>query len=184
MRVFSLILATALALGAAACDTAEQAAAPQPASLEDGDTCFARRNWSCAASNYFGYLQNYPNDPAVNAKLGIAYTRSGHHREALPFYKYAEGLGMITYDMYAGYAISLDATGDLDGAIRANRKSLELVPSLVDVRGSLAAQLVRKGQPRDAVRLLEEFDAMLRREGQPAYFTAQIASIKETAGLN
>lgn len=183
MRAFNLILAAALAAGLAACES-PRAAAPLPASLEDGDTCFAQRNWNCAAANFHGYLKTYPNDPAVNAKAGIAYTRAGHHREAVPFYKYAESLGVITYDMYAGYAISLDATGDLDGAIRANRKSLELVPSLVDVRGSLAAQLVRKGQAADAVRLLEEFDTMLRRDGQPPYFTAQIASIKETAGLN
>ncbi|HEY0598806.1 hypothetical protein [Brevundimonas sp.] len=183
MRVFGLIVAAALAAGATACGSPE-AAAPLPASLEDGDRCFAQRNWNCAGRNYHGYLRNYPNDPAVNAKAGIAYTRAGHHREAVPFYKYAESLGVITYDMYAGYAISLDATGDLDGAIRANRKSLELVPSLVDVRGSLAAQLVRKGQPREAVELLEEFDAMLGREGQPPYFTAQIASIRQTAGLD
>ena len=83
--------------------------------------------------------------------------------------------------MYAGYAISLEATGDLDGAIRANRKALELVPSLVDVRGSLAAQLVRKGQSAEAIKLLEDFDAHLRRNGQRAYFTGQIASIKEAA---
>lgn len=183
MRVFGLILATALTLGLTACGSPE-AAAPLPASLEDGDNCFAQRNWNCAGRNYHGYLKNYPNDPTVNAKAGIAYTRAGHHREAVPFYRHAESLGVITYDMYAGYAISLDATADLDGAIRANRKSLELVPSLVDVRGSLAAQLVRKGQPREAVALLEEFDTLLKRDGQPPYFTAQIASIKQAAGLN
>lgn len=181
MRVFTLILAAAAALGLAACEP--EAAAPQPASLPDGDNCFAQRNWNCAAANYNGYLQTYPNDAQVNAKLGIARTRAGHHREALPFYKHAEDLGVITYDMYAGYALSLDATGDLDGAIRANRKALELVPSLVDVRGSLAAQLVRKGQPGEAVDLLEDFDTRLKQQGDQPYFTAQIASIKEKAGL-
>lgn len=182
MRIQSLILASALAL--AACEAAQPAAAPQPASLEDGDKCFAQRNWNCAAANFNGYLKTYPNDPAVNAKLGIARTRAGHHREAVPFYARAEQLGVVTYDMYAGYALSLDATGDLDGAIRANRKALELVPSLVDVRGNLAAQLVRKGEPREAVELLEEFDAHLRRLGEQPYFTAQIASIKDANGLN
>ena len=183
MRVFSLTVAAALALAVGACDQAKPAAAPQPASLQDGDDCFARQDWNCAAANYNGYLKSYPNDPEVNAKLGIARTRAGHHREAVPFYKRAEELGVVTYDMYAGYAISLDATGDLDGAIRANLKSLELVPSLVDVRGSLAAQLVRKGQPKDAVELLEEFDAYLKKHGEQPYFTGQIASIKEKAGL-
>lgn len=181
MRVFSLILATATGLALTACEP--EAAAPQPASLSDGDNCFAQRNWNCAAANYNGYLKAYPNDAQVNAKLGIARTRAGHHREALPFYKRAEDLGVVTYDMYAGYALSLDATGDLDGAIRANRKALEVVPSLVDVRGSLAAQLVRKGEPREAVALLQEFDTLLKRQGDQPYFTAQIASIKEKAGL-
>jgi Flp pilus assembly protein TadD len=183
MRVFSLTLAVVLALGLAACDELKAPAAPQPASLEDGDNCFAEQNWNCAAANYNGYLKAYPNDPIVNAKLGIARTRAGHHREAVPFYKHAEDLGVVTYDMYAGYAISLDATGDLDGAIRANLKALELVPSLVDVRGSLAAQLVRKGQAKDAVELLQEFDTYLKKHGERPYFTAQIASIKEMAGL-
>lgn len=181
MRIAGLLIVAAL--GLTACQQ-EKAEAPQPASLSDGDECFASRDWNCAAANYNGYLKAYPNDPMVNAKLGIARTRAGHHREAVPFYKRAEELGVVTYDMYAGYAISLEATGDLDGAIRANRKSLELVPSLVDVRGALAAQLVRKGQPREAVALLEEFDNGLKRQGDQPYFPAQIASIKEAAGLN
>ena len=179
MRIYGLMFA--MALGLAACES--RPAAPEPASLADGDACFAQRNWNCAAANYNGYLKEYPNDPTVNAKLGIARTRAGHHREAVPFYKQAETLGVVTYDMYAGYAISLEATGDLDNAIRTNRKALEIVPSLVDVRGSLAAQLVREGQPAEAVSLLEEFDTALQRQGQPPYFTAQIASIKQAAGL-
>jgi tetratricopeptide (TPR) repeat protein len=186
MRAIVLTLAAALALAAplAACDQVKPApTAPQPASLEDGNDCFARREWNCAAANYNGYLKTYPNDPEVNARLGMARTRAGHHKEALYFYKKAEDLGVITYDFYASYALSLEATGDLDGAIRANRKSLELVPSLVDVRGSLAAQLVRKGQPAEAVKLLEEFDAYLKTQGEQPYFTAQIASIKQKAGL-
>lgn len=186
MRVIILTLAASLALTAllGACDQVKPApAVPQPASLEDGNDCFARREWNCAAANYNGYLKTYPNDPEVNARLGIARTRAGHHKEALYFYKKAEDLGVITYDFYASYALSLDATGDLDNAIRANLKALELVPSLVDVRGSLAAQLVRKGQPKDAVELLEEFDTYLKKQGEQPYFTAQITSIKAKAGL-
>lgn len=173
------VIILAFALGLAACEGGIAEPPPQPASLSDGDQCFADRNWNCAAANYNGYLQTYPDDPTVNAKLAIARTRAGHHREAVPFYRRAEDLGVATYDMYAGYAISLEATGDLDGAIRANERALEAVPSLVDVRGSLAAQLVRRGEPEEALALLEEFDAYLRENGENPYFTAQIAGIRE-----
>ena len=169
----------AFAIGLSGCEGGNAEAPPQRASLSDGDQCFADQDWNCAAANYNGYLQTYPDDPAVNAKLAIARTRAGHHREAVPFYRHAESLGVATYDMYAGYAISLEATGDLDGAIRANQRALEAVPSLVDVRGSLAAQLVRRGDPEEAVALLEEFDDYLRETGQNPYFTAQIAGIRE-----
>lgn len=178
MRVTGLLLASALALSACG---KEPSAPPERASLPDGDACFAKRDWNCAAANYNGYLKTYPNDPAVNAKLGMARTRAGHHREALPFYRRAEELGVITYDMYAGYAISLEATGDLDGAIRANVKALELVPTLVDVRGSLAAQLVRQGRTDEALKLLRDFDAELVRNGHRPYFPAQIRAIEEAA---
>ena len=53
------------------------------------------------------------------------------------------------------------------------------MPNLVDVRGALAAQLVRTGQRDEAIALLEEFDAFLKDNGRPPYFTAQIASIRE-----
>lgn len=172
------VVILAVAMGLSACEGAPPER-PQPASLEDGDRCFANQDWNCAAANYNGYLQTYPDDPAVNAKLGMARTRAGHHREAVPFYRRAESLGVATYDMYAGYAISLEATGDLDGAIRANELALEAVPSLVDVRGSLAAQLVRRGDPEAALALLEEFDDHLRSVGQRPYFPAQIAAIRE-----
>ena len=174
-----IILAFAIGLSACENGAADAPPPPQRASLSDGDRCFAEQDWNCAAANYNGYLQTYPDDPTVNARLAIARTRAGHHREAVPFYRHAESLGVATYDMYAGYAISLEATGDLDGAIRANERALEAVPSLVDVRGSLAAQLVRRGDPEEALALLEEFDAYLRQQGEAPYFSAQIAGIRE-----
>jgi tetratricopeptide (TPR) repeat protein len=180
MRVWGAVVVGTLSLFAAACD--KVAPPPQPASLEEGDRCFGDGNWNCAAANYNGYLKTYPNDPTVNARLAIARTRAGHHKEAIPFYQKAEELGVVTYDLFASYALSLDAVGDLDGAIRANLKALEIVPRLVDVRGNLANQLVRKGQTKDAIELLEEFDAFLKRKGEDPYFTAQIASIKAKAG--
>lgn len=183
MRFIGSVLAAALALTAAGQVAAATPAKKPAASLQVGDNCMMQQNWSCAAANYAGYLQNYPNDGTVNAKLGIVRTRAGLHKEALPAYAKAEEMGVFTYDLFANWATSLDATGDLDGSIAANRKALELVPNLVDVRGTLAAQLVRKGQPAEAVTLLKEFDAYLKTQGEQPYFKAQIASIKAKAGL-
>lgn len=182
MRMSTIGFVGALAFLSAACEGAAPPAKPEPASLADGDSCLASRDYSCAAANYTGYLKAYPNDSNAQAKLGIALTRAGKHREALPAYAKAEEGGVVTYDLFANYAVSLDAAGDLDGAIKANRKALEIVPSLVDVRGGLARQLVRKGETTEAIRLLEGFDRDLKRQGHPPYFTAQIASIREKAG--
>ena len=83
-------------------------------------------------------------------------------------------MGVATYDTYAGYAISLNATGDIDGAIRYNYAALKLAPTLVDVRGALADQLTKKGRKDEALNLLESFDQSLLDQGWPPYFQAQI----------
>jgi len=88
-----------------------------------------------------------------------------------------EGAG--TYDLFANYAISLDALGKADESIKWNRKTLELVPNLVDVRGTLAQQLAKQGKHDEAIKLLPEFDAYLKRNGQGPYFTGQIMTIRE-----
>ena len=156
-------------------------APPAPAgnpSLGEARTCWQDRDFACAEADYRAYLAKYPNDGSTNAALAIALTQDGRHKEALPFYKHAVALGVATYDTYAGYAVSLDATGDVDDAIRYNYAALKLVPSLVDVRGALANELVRKGQKDEALNLLESFDQTLEDRGEAPYFQSQIDQIR------
>jgi clan AA aspartic protease (TIGR02281 family) len=135
-----------------------------------------------AEADMVAYLGQYPKDAQANALLAITLTQDGHHKEALYYYKVAEGLDVGTYDFYAGYGRSLDAMGDTDGAIRMNQAALKLVPQLVDVRGSLADELVRKGRGPEALDLLESFDRQLEANGHQAYFTGQIERIKTALG--
>jgi clan AA aspartic protease (TIGR02281 family) len=151
-------------------------------SIAEAEECWREGNMPCAEADYMAYLAKYPKDQRANASLAIVLSEDGRHKEALPWYAKAESLGADTYDFHAGHARSLDATGDLDGAIKANYRALALVPSLVDVRGALADQLVRKGRTDEAVNLLETFDRSLEDRGHPPYFTQQIACIR--AGRN
>ncbi len=152
------------------------------ASLSAAEACYRDNDFACTEADYDAYLQKYPNDRTTNARMALVLTRDGRHKEALPYYRKADSLGADTYDFYAGYAESLEATGDIDGAIEKNRASLKIVPSLVDVRGSLANELVRKGRPQEALDLLESFDRTLEDEGQQPYFTSQIEQIKAKMG--
>jgi clan AA aspartic protease (TIGR02281 family) len=153
------------------------------ASLSAAEACYRDHDYACTEADYEAYLQKYPNDSLTNARLALVLTHDGRHKEALQYYRKAESLGgSATYDFYAGYAESLEATGDLDGAIEKNRASLKIVPTLVDVRGSLANELVRKGKSQEAIDLLESFDRTLEDEGEQPYFTSQIEQIKAKTG--
>ena len=166
-------------LALAGCEKAPPA--PAPASKDTAMTCLRDNDLACAEANLRGYLKQYPTDSESTAVLAITLTKAGKHRESLPFYDTAVKAGQVTYDLFAFYARSLDATGSLDHAIYSNKQSLQIVASLVDVRGDLARQLVRKGQPAEAVALLKWYDNDLERKGHPPYFTVQIAGIQEAA---
>jgi tetratricopeptide (TPR) repeat protein len=176
MKLHPFALIGVLAL--AACEPAPPPE-PEPASKDEATVCLQRRDLPCAEANLRGYIKQYPNDSESTALLAITLTREGKHRESLPFYARAVAAGQVTYDLFAFYAKSLDATGNLDAAIMYNSKALQIVPGLVDVRGDLARQLVRKGKPDEAIALLKWFDAYLKQRGQGPYFTAQIAAIRE-----
>jgi clan AA aspartic protease (TIGR02281 family) len=151
-------------------------------SLSEARHCWEAGDMACAEADYRAYLAKYPDDLTANATLAIMLTRDGRHKEALPFYRKAMAMGASTYDVYAGYAVSLDATGHIDEAIKMNQAALQIVPQLVDVRGALANELVRKGRDQEAVDLLESFDQQLIERGENPYFTAQIAQIRAKMG--
>lgn len=152
-------------------------------SVSAAQQCIADGDLPCAEADYRAYLKQYPNDAHALGVLAIVLTRDGQHRQAVPYYQRALALTSGTYDLYAGYAISLDNVGRLDDAIAANQASLRIVPNLVDVRGSLADQLVRKGRVQEALQLLESFDRQQEDRGEPGFFVGQIAQIRRKAGL-
>lgn len=177
-----LMLAAGLAvLMVAGCKPAPapQPAAPMPSDIAAGERCYAEGHFGCAAQNFYGYLKLYPDDTHAQAMEALSLTRQGAHKDAVFWYRKAAAGGTGTYDFYAGYAISLEQTGDLDGAIKYNRRALDLVPSLVDVRGDLARQLVKQGKPQEALDLLESFDRHLVKVGEAPYFSGQILAIKD-----
>jgi tetratricopeptide (TPR) repeat protein len=170
--------ALGLGLGLAAC---EKPAPPEPApaSKEDAQACYRARNYRCAALNYYGYLKLYPTESDTRAIYAISLTKSGQHRLAIQQYEQVLKEGVGTYDLFASYATSLDALGRTEDSMTWNRKTLELVPNLVDVRGTLAQQLVRQGKHDEAIKLLQDFDAYLKKNGSSPYFEGQIMVIKE-----
>jgi clan AA aspartic protease (TIGR02281 family) len=150
--------------------------------MGEAERCLREQDLPCAEADMLAYLKQYPSDVHANALLAITLTHDGRHKEALYYYRKGDGLGAATYDFYACFAKSLAATGDLDGAIKYNQAALKIVPSLVDVRGDLADELVTKGRGQEALDLLESFDRHLESEGYPPYFVAQIKRIKIRMG--
>ncbi len=150
---------------------------PNP-SLGEAKSCLEEKNYSCAEENYEGYLEKYPNDASTTAILAITLTQDGQHKAAIYYYKRAIYLGVGTYDLYANYANSLNAVGNIDDSIKMNYAALKIVPKLVDVRGALADQLVKRGRGQEGLKLLETFDESLIQDGYSPYFADQIERIK------
>ena len=169
-----------LAAGGAAIYGATSGGTPD---LAEASACLQNRDLTCAEADYRAYVRKYPRDGATTAILAIVLTQQGEHQEALPYYRRALDMGVGTYDLYANYAVSLNSTGRVDDAIAQNYAALKLVPTLVDVRGALASQLVERGRAKEAVGLLESFDRTLAEEGQAPYFPGQIAQIRGKLGL-
>ena len=152
------------------------------ASMSEALICQRDGDIPCAEADLMAYIRKYPNDSHAFAMLAIILTQDGRHKESLYYYQQAEKMGVATYDLEAGYAKSLDATGHIDAAMAKNREALAIYPTLVDVRGLLAEELIHKGRPKEALDLLESFDSQLEAEGQPAYFEAQVRQIKTSLG--
>jgi clan AA aspartic protease (TIGR02281 family) len=151
-------------------------------SLVEAKACLRERDFACAEADFRAYLKQYPDDSSANAIMGITLSQDGRHKQAIPYFQRAIALGVSTYDLYANYAISLNNTGQVDEAIKMNYAALKIVPSLVDVRGALADQLVRRNRAQEALSLLESFDQSLEERGYPAYFEAKAAQLRAKIG--
>lgn len=137
-------------------------------------------DWECAESDLSQYIKLRPNDSKAIANYGFALHFDGNDHAAIQQFQTAIGQGEGAYDLFAAYAESLGNIGRTSDAIDWSYKTLQLVPSLVDVRGNLAKLLVREKKYYEALALLAEFDQHLDDLGQPQYFEAQriaIASI-------
>jgi len=155
----------------AACSR-EPAAVLQEAAEAMGTGDYAR-----AEDDFRWLLKRTPDDTKLQANLAFALTQQGKHEEALPLYESLVRGGDGTYDLFAFYAKSLDATGHGDDAILWNYRALSVVPQLVDVRGNLAKLLVKHDRPFEALSLLASFDEQLEQKGRDPYFTGQRIAI-------
>jgi predicted aspartyl protease len=124
------------------------------------------------------YVQARPTDAVALARLGIVQNMRDEHEQAIVQFQKAIDLGEGTYDLFAYYADSLSKLGRTDQAIDWSYKSLTVVPSLVDVRGSLAKLLVQQRRRYEALSLLASFDDQLVSIGQGAYFQGQRMAIE------
>lgn len=148
-------------------------------SLADAQTCLHAGDLACAADNLKGYLRLKPEDMHATGLLAIILTQTGKHEEAIPMARKAIAGGVQDAQLYANLGGSLGATGDVDAAIAANRKALELDPNLIDVAMATAGMLNDKGQAAEGVKILEAFDAHQVAGGHPAKFPAMIEVMKQ-----
>ncbi|MBN8735742.1 MAG: retroviral-like aspartic protease family protein [Xanthomonadales bacterium] len=143
--------------------------------------CMSERNWECAESDWSQYIKLRPNDGRAIANYGFALHFDGNDQAAIRQFETAISQGEGTYDLFAAYADSLANIGRTKAAIDWSYKALQLVPSLVDVRGNLAKLLVHQKKYYEALALLAEFDQHLEAEGHPPYFKGQRIAIESTA---
>ncbi len=172
------ILATCGALACAALTGCKQT----PHSLATARSCLQKKDLPCAEANLRGYLERYPHDYLDTARLAVMLSQEGKHADAEDYAKTAIDGGVNDYELYANYAISLEATGDVAGAMAQNRKALALNPALADVAATLTRQLVQAGKLDEALSVLTSFDATQQARGHPPHFTDQIASIRQKMG--
>lgn len=143
--------------------------------------CMTTRDWECAEDNWSQYVKLRPDDSRAIANYGFALHFEGDDQAAIRQFETAIAQGEGTYDLFAAYADSLANVGRTEAAIDWSYKSLQLVPSLVDVRGNLAKLLVHQKKYYEALALLAEFDQHLEAEGHPPYFKGQRIAIESTA---
>jgi clan AA aspartic protease (TIGR02281 family) len=146
--------------------------------------CMSATDYACAQKNWLHFLELRPNDGTAYASLGIARNQLDDHKGAVEAFERAIDLGEGAYDMFAYYADSLAKVGRTDDAVNWYYKTLTVVPTLVDVRGSLAKLLVLQKRHYEALSLLESFDTQLQMKSQPPYFEGQRIAIETALSRN
>ena len=140
--------------------------------------CIRAGDLKCIEINWSHYVAMRPNDSAAHAYYAIVLNWSDKPEQAIVEAERAIDMGEGTYDLFAAYAASLDKVGRAKEAIDWSYKSLAVIPSLVDVRGSLAKILVQQNKQYEALALLTSYDNELTNNGHPVYFEGQRISIE------
>ncbi len=153
---------------------------PPSAYKEAAIKCIQTRHYPCAETNWVQYIKMRPTDAHAMASLAIIYNWDDKPEAAIVQAEKAIDMGQGTYDLFAGYAESLEKVGRLDEAIDWSYKSLAIMPNLGNVRGDLARLLVMKKREYEALALLVSFDATTEAKGQGQYFAGQRISIEST----
>jgi predicted aspartyl protease len=147
-------------------------------SMSEVKRCLRQQDYPCAEADILAYTKKYPKDGDATALLATTLTEDGRHEDALRFYAKAEAMGVSNPQFEAGYAKSLEARGDLDGAIKKNQAVLKQYPYAAPLRGQVADELVRAGRGKEALGVLQDFDRLLADRGFPPMYAAKIRQIQ------
>jgi len=153
---------------------------PPSAFRDEAIKCQQRRQFDCAEKNWVQYIKMRPTDVHAIASLAVIYNWDDKPELAIVQAEKAIDMGQGTYDLFAAYAQSLEKVGRIDEAIDWSYKTLEILPSLVNIRGDLARMLVMKKREYEALALLASFDATLEAKGHGQYFAGQRIAIEST----
>jgi predicted aspartyl protease len=153
---------------------------PPSAYKEGAIKCMRSRDFGCAEINWTQYIKMRPTDARSIAALAVTLNWADKPEPAIIQAEKAINMGEGTYDLFAAYTESLEKVGRVDDAIDWGYKTLAVLPSLVNIRGSLAKLLVQRKREYEALALLASFDATLEARGRPGYFSGQRISIETT----
>jgi len=140
--------------------------------------CRTAADLACEETNWRTVLRMRPDYARGMANLGWVLNKRDQHAEAVTWFQRAIEQGEGAYDLFAYYADSLARLGRVDEAIEWNYRCLEVLPRAVDVRGTLARQLVQKKRRYEALALLAAFDEVVQTPSGASYFDAQRISIE------
>lgn len=141
--------------------------------------CLSRGQLDAAIIHLIAHTKTNPNDSLALARLATQYTHLGRHEEAIPAYKNAIQKNWISWDFATSYAKSLFAIGQREEAIKWNMRAIKLAPDCIGCRQDLAAQLRELGRPREAIKLLQEYDESQKSRGKKVHFEGMIMLLED-----